>query len=135
MDLGSALYLPYQLVRQPFVAVDRYAVSRLSPDNPVRGAYEGALGLADAMMARVLDELRPGGTGAPPEPAQPQSAHPEPASEPAAEPVSAADEQRREAFAHKADDAVRGNHSPAAMQRDLARMQAVVEARESQEPG
>jgi hypothetical protein len=55
------------------------------------------------------------------------------ADETSSEPVSPSHEQRREAFAHKTADITRGNRSPATMDRDLARMHAVVQAREEQE--
>ena len=45
----------------------------------------------------------------------------------------AADKQRRREFSKKEGQVARANHSPAAMKRDLARMHAVVDAREHAE--
>lgn len=131
MELGRVLYVPYQLVRRPLAAVDRRAVSKLAPENPIRGAYRGALGVADTMMAMLLDE--PGLAGA--DTLEPERRVDDLADVADVEDVeehesSPTEEQRRKAFAKKEDQVTRANHSPAAMQRDLARMHAVVEARE-----
>jgi hypothetical protein len=132
MELSRVLYVPYQLIRRPLAVVDRHAVSKLSAGNPVRDAYRGALNVADTVMGLVLDEpdlvaadalkrFRPNLD----EPLD---------QEPAVEHVpSPADEQRRQAFAQKEDQVTRSNQGLAAMQRDLARMRAVVDAREHTE--
>jgi hypothetical protein len=139
MKLGRVMSFPYQLVRGPLGVVDEHAVGRLSPDNPLRHAYRGALGVADTAFALLLDEpalvtgsdvlkrdlettapgRNPAGDELPDEEDRAVQSAPSPS-----------DEQRRRDFASKEHQATRGNHTPAAMGRDLAQMQAVVEARE-----
>jgi hypothetical protein len=125
MQLTNLVVLPYQLVRRPLDAVDRYAVSRLSPQNPIRSTYRDVLGAADTLMALLVGA--PGLVDAPA--AEPdftaEDVDPAPA-----ESTTKADEQRRKDFAQKEEQVTRANHSPAAIGRDLARMRAVVEARE-----
>lgn len=133
MQLSRYLYVPYQLVRQPLAAVDRHALSKLPAGNLVRSTYRDALGMADRVMALVLNE--PGlatatatttRRSAPAETGQQEKQTPPPADDT----PSVAEKQRRRAFAKKEEQVARANHSPAAMKRDLARMQAVVDARE-----
>jgi hypothetical protein len=126
MELGRVLSVPYQLVRRPLDLVDRHAIAKLPPGSPIRHAYRGALQAADTVMSLVGN--RPPSTKPDAEdPVRPA------AKETSSEPVSQSEEQRREAFAHKTADITRGNRSPATMNRDLARMHAVVQAREEQE--
>ena len=56
MQLSRYLYVPYQLVRQPLAAIDRHALSKLPTGNLVRTTYRDVLGVADRVMALVLNE-------------------------------------------------------------------------------
>ncbi len=56
MQLSRYLYVPYQLVRQPLAAIDRHALSKLPTGNLVRSTYRDVLGVADRVMALVLNE-------------------------------------------------------------------------------
>ena len=139
MQLSRYLYVPYQLVRRPLAVVDKHAVSRLAPENRIRTTYRDALGAADTVMALILgepglagsresDRVRSTEDGKVSHEQEPDEQMPdEPVSDHAA---SVADDQRRKAFAQKEERVARANRSPAAMKRDLARMHAVVEARE-----
>lgn len=140
MELGQVLYLPYQLIRRPLATVDRYAVRRLSPGNPVRSTFTSMLGVADAAMSSLLDGPTPTGVETISEPpgsdhqgGEDESAGAQPAGGAPVERTPDPDEQRRRDFARKQGQVTRANHTAAAMRRDLARMDAVVEAREALE--
>jgi hypothetical protein len=120
------LYLPYQLARLPLDLVGSKVMHRLPEGAPPRVLFERALDMVDRVAARVLED-----EPSPPSPAQQPPAHD--TTEDTADDVRAeARAAREESKKAKQHADARSNKNLKTIRQNVARTEAVVEAREHQ---
>jgi hypothetical protein len=137
MQLTRYLEAPYRLARLPLATVD----ARLPHQSPVRAVTATALSLSDRIAAQLLgvDVVTPDMTASPASPAAPATETPVGAA-PADRAQRPSDvEEEREADLEAArkrmeHTATRANKNLSTIRRDVARTEAVVDAREARPP-